>query len=440
MAVREPGATLRRMLRVIAGLLLCSTAALAVEFEPVIVPGEFKALVVKGATPQRSRMTLKSGELSTATWTGQAGGAIFALSTTDYPAAMLATRPAKAFLDETRDGLANQLRGKVVSEKRLEQPAPGLAFVISSSAGTATGRAFLSGSRLYSLFVLGDGGEATEKFLSALEVLGAPKPPAPPVAETPVAGAAQASDRVELRDPKGDDVGPGGYTYPQDPVYRAGSFDLLAARVISEGDQVHFELELAAPLEDPWKMGTGFSVQHAVVFLDLDGDPKNGVLEGLPGQNVSFAPGHGWDRAVLITPQGRARALKELEAKAASLGKSVIVPEQVKGAGRIIRATVKRAQLAGGDLRKWRYQVTLTSQDGFPPGKSVLVRQVNEYPGPHRFGGGNDGDCDPHVIDLFAGMAVGASGEADAQRKLLRYECEVDGTVKQRATLELIKP
>lgn len=245
-------------------------------------------------------------------------------------------------------------------------------------------------------------------------------------------------NRVELRDPKGDDVGPGLYTYPTDPAYTKGSFDLLALRAEAKGDDVVFDLELAATLEDPWRMGTGFSLQHAVVFLDLDGDAKNGQREGLPGQNITFAEGHGWDRAVLITPQGAERMQKELDSKADALGKSVVVPKRIKGSGRVIRAVVPRAQLAKSDLRTWRFQVTLGGQDGFPAGKSVLVKAVNEYEGLHRFGGGNDFDCDPHVLDVLAGLAVGASGEAKAQKEQLVYECAEDGAAKQRAALQLI--
>jgi len=36
---------------------------------------------------------------------------------------------------------------------------------------------------------------------------------------------ATAAQAVEFTDPKGDDKGPGNYTYPTDPVYKAGSFD-----------------------------------------------------------------------------------------------------------------------------------------------------------------------------------------------------------------------
>lgn len=246
-------------------------------------------------------------------------------------------------------------------------------------------------------------------------------------------------NRVELRDPKGDDSGPGAYGYPTDPAYTKGSFDLLAARAFADGDDVVFELEVAAKLEDTLRLGVGFSLQHAVVFLDVDGDAANGHREGLPGQNVAFAEGHGWDKAVLITPQSVERVQKELALKAGELAKDVVVPKTVKGTGRVIRAVVPRAQLAKGELRGWRLQLTLAGQDGFPLGQSVLVLGVKETAGQHRFGGGNDFDCDPNVLDVLGGLAVGASGEVKDQQAQLAYECGEDGEARRRATLRLVR-
>ena len=45
-----------------------------------------------------------------------------------------------------------------------------------------------------------------------------------------VAMFANAAKKITLKDPKGDDKGPGTYTYPTDPVYAAGSFDCWNVR------------------------------------------------------------------------------------------------------------------------------------------------------------------------------------------------------------------
>ena len=56
----------------------------------------------------------------------------------------------------------------------------------------------------------------------------------------------------------------------------------------------------------------------------------------------------------------------------------------------------------------------MQSNEGFPDGKDLLTRKVNEYEGQHRFGGGTDSDCDPHVIDILAGNGTGAADEVAA--------------------------
>ena len=95
--------------------------------------------------------------------------------------------------------------------------------------------------------------------------------------------------------------------------------------------------------------------------------------------------------------------------------------------------------IGGPPQAGWGYQVLMQSNEGFPDKTDLLTRKVNEYEGQHRFGGGNDGDCDPHVIDLLAGKAVGDKGEIDLQHKMLAYECNPDGTAKKLATLTMVR-
>ncbi len=102
----------------------------------------------------------------------------------------------------------------------------------------------------------------------------------------------------------------------------------------------------------------------------------------------------------------------------------------MRGSGRVLSRPVAKADSAAGDLTTWGYQVLMQSNEGFPDKADLLTRKVNEYEGQHRFGGGNDGDCDPHVIDLFAGAAIGDKCEVDEQKKMLAYECAPDGTVE----------
>lgn len=253
-----------------------------------------------------------------------------------------------------------------------------------------------------------------------------------------VAGALSAQE-VSFKDPTGDDKGPGNYTYPTDTVYKPGSFDLTGLDVRQKGDKVDFVVTTNSSLEDPWRMGTGFSVQMVFVYIDKDGKEGSGSTDGLAGTNVKFAPADAWDKVVILSPQGASRVKTEVETKAAAVKDNVVVPGRVKGSGRALSATVDLAALGGGDPSQWGYQVVMQSNEGFPASTDLLTRKVNEYEGQHRFGGGSDTDCDPHVMDVLAGAGKGDASEAQAQYDMLKYECGPDGAAKQMATLKMVR-
>jgi carbohydrate-binding DOMON domain-containing protein len=243
---------------------------------------------------------------------------------------------------------------------------------------------------------------------------------------------------VSFKDPVGDDNGPGTYTYPTDTVYRKGSFDITAVDFKFKGDKLELAVTQNSSLEDKcWAMQFGFCLQEVFVFIKTD--PKTGHTEGLPGLNVQFAPEAGWNKVIIMSPQPASRVRNEVESKVSkALQADVIVPARVKGGGRTITTWVDMKDLGAGDPNTWGYQVLMQSNEGFPAPTDLLTRKVNEYEGQHRFGGGTDSDCDPHVMDLLAGNAVGDASEVDLQHKMLAYECNPDGTSKKMATLTMV--
>jgi carbohydrate-binding DOMON domain-containing protein len=248
---------------------------------------------------------------------------------------------------------------------------------------------------------------------------------------------------ITLKDPSGDDNGPGQYTYPTDGVYKRGSFDLTALNVKTSAKKADFTVSLNSNLEDPWSMGGGFAVQMVFIFIDTDGKEGSGFTKAPSGLNVEFDPAGAWDRLVILSPQGPGRVKNEIETKAGEMGKAIVVPSKTRGSGRAISGSVDLAELGTDDpgaIENWGYQVVVQSNEGFPSGSDLLTRKVNEYEGQHRFGGGNDGDCDPHAMDILAGAAKGDKGEIDAQHAMLAYECNEDGTAKKTAVLTMVKP
>jgi len=252
-----------------------------------------------------------------------------------------------------------------------------------------------------------------------------------------LAGAARA-EGVKFMDPIGDDKGPGNYVYPTDAVYTPGSFDLVEFE-LTGGDSPDVKVTVNDKLADPWGMGVGFATVMAFVFIDTDGQPGKGHTKGLPGLNVDFAPDSAWEKVVILSPQPASRVAKEAEAKAPDLLADIVIPRRTTGAGRTITGKVKLADLGGGDPSKWGYQVVIQSNEGFPDKNDLLTRNANEFEGQHRFGGGNDSDCDPELMDILAGKGEGKPEEAQAQYDMLKYECGADGSSVKRATLSVVR-
>jgi carbohydrate-binding DOMON domain-containing protein len=252
-----------------------------------------------------------------------------------------------------------------------------------------------------------------------------------------LAGAAHA-DGVKFMDPAGDDKGPGNYIYPTDAAYAPGSFDLIEFEVTG-GNNPDFKVTMNQRLDDPWGMGVGFATQMIFIFIDKDGVAGNGHTDSLPGLNIAFAPESAWEKVVILSPQPASRVGAEIKTKAAAMAGDIVVPRRTSGAGRTISGKVKLVDLGGGDPATWGYQVVVQSNEGFPDKSDLLTRKVNEFEGQHRFGGGNDGNCDPHVMDILAGKGTGAADEAQAQYDMLKYECGPEGESVKPATLTMVR-
>ncbi len=253
--------------------------------------------------------------------------------------------------------------------------------------------------------------------------------------------AAHAADIV-LEDPAGDDNGPGTFVYPTDPVYERGTFDLRKLTVKPGGDSTEFTVRMGRKVKDPWRSkewdGNGFSLH--MVFIFLDTTPGKGRTEGVPGLNVTFDPAAGWEKVVILSPQPPKRIRSEIQGKAAGLAADVVIPIKTRSRGKEIVGVVDTKDLGGAPTAQWGYQVVVQSNEGYPASTDVLTRKVNEYEGPHRFGGGNDYDCDPHALDVLVSPARGSDGEKAGQHKVLgAYKCDEEGKGTQ-AVLPMIVP
>jgi carbohydrate-binding DOMON domain-containing protein len=259
------------------------------------------------------------------------------------------------------------------------------------------------------------------------------------LATLPLLAWAASGLTLGFSDPAGDDFGPGTYSYPTDPVYTPKSFDLRKLEVIDGGDTVTFRVTVGANIADPWNSrdwdGNGFSLQFVQIYVDRDHQKGAGFREPLPGLgSARFAEDEAWDKVVLISPQPRARLEAEIRFKAAKMKGSIIIPRRTTARGKTLVAVVSKADL-GQPTAQWGFQAVVQSNEGYPDKADLLTRRVNEVRGEHRFGGGHDSDCDPHVLDILAGAGKGGADEVGAQKKALAWKC---GSLV--ATLPMVYP
>ena len=102
---------------------------------------------------------------------------------------------------------------------------------------------------------------------------------------------------ISIADPRGDDHGPGGYTYPTGAVYESGSFDITAVEVAQIGDEsVLVAIDMAAPMVNPWDAPAQFSLQAFDIYID---SRSGGAGELLAGRRAALTDG-AWDVAVAV--------------------------------------------------------------------------------------------------------------------------------------------
>lgn len=250
-----------------------------------------------------------------------------------------------------------------------------------------------------------------------------------------------AGTKIEFKDPKGDDKGPGYYTYPTNPIYVPGSFDLLEATIEDKGNEIEFTVKFNAPVTFDW--GDFWDVQQVQIYLDFDHIEGSGWTETIPGTQVLVDPMNAWEKVVFIDPHTVPKINGEIELKAAHMKEDIVLPSKIKPVGKSLKSTVKKEDLGVAedvDITKWGYGILMLSATGFPGEWCVLMRRVNEYNGDHRFGGGSDGSGDPNVMDMFVDNADGSDDEADIQYDQLDdWESGMDPLETDENKLTVIK-
>lgn len=203
---------------------------------------------------------------------------------------------------------------------------------------------------------------------------------------------------LDVTDPEGDDHGPGTYTYPQDVVFNAGNFDILNFQVGSDDENIVFKFTVRGPVDNAWASPNGLALQTFDIYIDKDHDGQGGVAL-FPGRNLALADGFAWDLA--IHAEGWTSGIYEPSAEdgitqiATSSEFQVLAdPDQRKVTIRVPKA------ILGDDPAAWAYAAMVMSQEGYPSGGVMRVRDVLPVAEQWRIGGALDGTNTTRVLDL----------------------------------------
>lgn len=206
---------------------------------------------------------------------------------------------------------------------------------------------------------------------------------------------------VSIVDPTGDDSGAGGYTYPTDPLFTDGSYDLTGIEVGASGDDVVFSLTVDAPVSNPWNSPVGLSIQSFDIYLDVDPGTGTGNTSLLDGRNARLDDGHGWEAAVAIEGWDRAVAVP-LEGGGYEETKPDIGVSVLSERGRVTVRVPRAALPEAFDPASTGIAAVVLSQEGFPSPGVRRVRDIDPTASQWRGGGAPAGDGHTRIYDAIA--------------------------------------
>jgi hypothetical protein len=202
---------------------------------------------------------------------------------------------------------------------------------------------------------------------------------------------------LDITDPEKDDYGPGTYTYPSDAVFPAGSYDILNFQVGSDVENIVFKFTMRGPVDNPWGSPNGLSTQTFDIYIDTDGDGQGGS-SFLPGRNLALQEGFTWDYAITVEgwEPGIYTPGDAGPQRIATSSDFQILPDPGQQ-----RVTIRIPRsILGDNPEAWKYAAMVLSQEGYPSGGVMRVRDVNQNAEQWRFGGAPVDTNHTRVIDL----------------------------------------
>ncbi len=219
----------------------------------------------------------------------------------------------------------------------------------------------------------------------------------------------------QMEDPRGDDYGPGTYTYPQNTMFQPyeGLFDLLEFTVFYDHSNVYFDLKFAEvtnPLDAPEGFGN--------VLMDIymhTGSTEGTTSTFRDGANIRFSSDYPWQYYVRAGPWRMSSFYAFTDdPKGQGLPDAVsafLLPDE-----KTIRIVVDGDVLENPN-EEWKYYVLIGAQDGYGPDEYKLVQlEASQW----EFGGAEAPAIAPRVIDLLAPE----TGPHTQEKMLSSYDVE----------------
>jgi len=227
----------------------------------------------------------------------------------------------------------------------------------------------------------------------------------------------EAAGILKIIDPVGDDYGPGTYTYPADPMFKPGSFDIREFSVSEGPEYVIFKVKLGI-IENPWNSPSGLSLQIIDVYIDLNNRAGAGSMQLLPGRNAYTRAEDAWEYAISVD------GWQQIMYKIDSAGKPVKLTDlEVRVNSTIGEVTIYvPRKLVRGDPQNWGYLPMVLAYDSEAPPRNWRVREVKQTNDQFSFGGAylslnSDTRNSPNIIDLVLPRGENQKNVLDVYRK-----------------------
>ena len=245
---------------------------------------------------------------------------------------------------------------------------------------------------------------------------------------------------LDVMDPDGDDHGPGTYTYPTDPVFEKGVFDIQRFSVSENDKNLVFLFHMAGPISNPWGSGIGLSLQSFDVYIDEDPGAGTGARKLLEGRNASLPKGYGWDYAIWVEGWNQKLIVPDASGKPTEVPGSPI-KAVVNAAKNEVTIIVPKQVLGNIDPSACAYVGLVLSQDGYPSTGVRRVRDVQAEAAQWKIGGGPADTNHTRIMDVAWPDGASPKQEAFLSTYPSSQDKNMDGlTADDFAQVPMLKP